>query len=64
MVTATIDIVQWYSVLCGVFCGYNNSTYSAMLQCCVVVHCGYKNSRYSAIVMCCVWMLLWLQQYI
>jgi len=35
VVTATIDIVQCYCVVCGVYCGYSNSRYSAMLLCCV-----------------------------
>ena len=35
MVTATVDIVQWYCVLCGVYCAYSNSNNSAMVLCCV-----------------------------
>jgi len=35
VVTATIDIVQWYCVVCGDYCGYSNSRYNAMLLCCV-----------------------------
>jgi len=35
VVTATVDIVQWYCVFCGVYCGYSNSRYSAMVLCCV-----------------------------
>jgi len=31
VVTATVDIVQWYCGLFGVYCGYINSRYSAML---------------------------------
>jgi len=33
VVTATVDIVQYYCVLCGVYCGYRNSRYSAMILC-------------------------------
>ena len=33
--TATIDIVQWYCVLCGVYCGYSNSRYSVMVLLCM-----------------------------
>jgi len=28
VVTATVDIVQWYCVVCGVYCGYSNSRIS------------------------------------
>ena len=35
VVTATVDIVQCYCVVCGVYCGYSNSRYSAMLLCSV-----------------------------
>jgi len=35
VVTATLDIVQYYCVLCGVYCGYRNSSYSAMILCSV-----------------------------
>jgi len=35
VVTATVDIVQCYCVLFGVYCGYSNSRYSGMLLCCV-----------------------------
>ena len=31
--TAKVDIVQCYCVVCGVYCGYSNSRYSAMLLC-------------------------------
>ena len=33
VVTETVDIVQWYCVVCGVYCGYSNSSYSAMELC-------------------------------
>ena len=33
VVTATVDIVQWYSVVFGDYCGYSNSRYSAILLC-------------------------------
>ena len=61
MVTATVDIVQWYSVVCGVYCGYSNSSYSAKLLFCVWSYCGYSNSRYSEMVLCCLWRLLCLK---
>jgi len=31
VVTATVDIVKRYSLVLGVYCGYSNSSYSAML---------------------------------
>ena len=62
MVTATIGIVQWYCVVCGVYCGYSNSIYSAMVLCCAGFYFGYSKSRYSAMVLCCVWSLFCLQQ--
>ena len=54
MVNATVDIVQWSCVVCGDYCDYSNSRYSAMVLCCVGDYCGYSNSRYSAMVPCCV----------
>jgi len=33
--TTTVDIVQRYCVVCGVYCGYINRSYSAMVLCCV-----------------------------
>ena len=39
MVIATVDIVQWYSVLFGVYFGYSNSRYSAMVLCLCGVFC-------------------------
>jgi len=62
VVTATGDIVKWYCVMCGVYFGYSNNSYSAMVLCCVGDYCGYSNSSYSAMSLCCVWYLLWLQQ--
>jgi len=35
VVTSTVDIVQSYCVVCGGYCGYSNSRYSAMVPCCV-----------------------------
>jgi len=35
VVIATVVMVQLYSVVCGVYCGYSNSRYSAMRLCCV-----------------------------
>jgi len=37
VLTATVDIVQWYCVVCGVYCGYSKSRYSAMVLCFVCV---------------------------
>ena len=31
--TATVDIVQCYCVVCGVYCGNSNSRYSAKIPC-------------------------------
>ena len=53
MVTAAVDIVHWYCAVCGDFCGYSNSSYSAMVLCFVGVYCVYSNSRYSAMVLYC-----------
>ena len=60
--TATVYIVQCFCVVCGVYCGLSNSSYSAKLLCCVEFFFGYSNSRYSVLVLCCVWIILWLQQ--
>ena len=30
---STVDIVQWFCVVFGVYCGYSNIRYSAMLLC-------------------------------
>jgi len=63
VVTATIDIVQWYCVVCVDFIVVTAKF--DIGQCCFVVcgvYCGYNNSRYSEMVMCCVRSLLWLQQ--
>ena len=62
VVTATVDILQFYFALCSEYCGYFISRYSAMVLYCVGVYCGYSNSRYSAMVLRCVWSLLWLHQ--
>jgi len=32
---ATVDIVQSFFVGCGIYCGYNNRSYSAMILSCV-----------------------------
>jgi len=60
--TATINIVHFYCVLCGVDCGYSNRIYSAMVLSFVWILLCYSNSRFSAMVLCCVWRLLLLQQ--
>jgi len=36
VVKTTVEIVQWYCVVCGVYCGYSNSRYSAMVLCFVL----------------------------
>jgi len=36
VVKATVDIVQWYCVWFGGYCGGSNSRYSAMVLCCFV----------------------------
>jgi len=33
VVTATVDIVQCFCVVCGDYCGYNNRRYSAIFLC-------------------------------
>ena len=35
LVSATVDIVKLYCFVCGDYCGYCNSRYSAMVLCCV-----------------------------
>jgi len=35
VVTATLDIVQCYCVVCGVYCVYSKRRYSEMVLCCV-----------------------------
>jgi len=35
VVTSSVDIVQCYCVLCGVFCGYSNSWHSNITELCV-----------------------------
>jgi len=63
VVTATVDIVQWF---CFVFeeIIVVTATVDIVKWCCVVcgVYCGYSNSRYIVVVLCFVWSLLWLQQ--
>jgi len=54
VVTATDDIVQWYCVGCSGYCGYNNSSYSAMVLCCVWKLLLLNNSRFSAFLLCCL----------
>jgi len=41
VVTPRVDIVQWYGFACGIYCGYSNSRYSAIVffgEC--VIFCG------------------------
>jgi len=54
VVTSTVYIVQCYCVLCGVYCGYIKSRYTAMVLYYVVDYCCYSNSRYSTMVLCFV----------
>jgi len=62
VVTAAVDIGQWYCVVCGVYCGYSKSRYSVMVLCCVGGFYGYSSSSIRAMVMYFMWSLLWLQQ--
>jgi len=52
VVTAKVDLVQWYCVVSGVYCCYSNRCYSAIVPCNVGVYCGYSKSRYIAMVRC------------
>jgi len=51
--TATVDIVQWYWVVCGVYFGDSKSRYSAMVLFYFGDYCGYRKSRCSARILCC-----------
>ena len=42
VVTSTVDIVQCYCVMCGIYCGFSNSRYNAIVLCCVGVYCCYS----------------------
>ena len=55
MVKTTVDIVQWYRVVYGVYCGYSKNRYSAKVLCCVWSLLCYSNSSYSVMVLCFVW---------
>jgi len=63
VVTATVDIVQWYCIVCGDF--LVTATVDIVQWYCVLcgVYCGYSNCIYSAMVLCFVRSLLWLQQH-
>ena len=62
LVTATLDIVQWYCVVLK-FIVVTASINIVHLYCVVCgVYCSYSNSSYSAMVVCFVWRLLLLQQ--
>jgi len=39
VVTTTVDIVQWYCVVCGFYFGYSNSSYIAMVLCLCGFYC-------------------------
>ena len=39
VVKTTVDIVQWYCVVCGFYFGYSNSSYSAMVLCLCGFYC-------------------------
>jgi len=54
VVTATIDVVQSYCDVCGVYCRYSNSRYSAMVLCCVWRLLCLQQQRYSAMLLCFV----------
>ena len=59
MLTAIIDILQWYCVVLD-FIVVTATVDIVQLYCIVCgVFCGYSNRRYSALVLCCVWSLLW-----
>jgi len=61
VVTATVNIVQCYCVVFGVYCGYSKVDIVQWYRVVCGVYCGYSNSRYRAIVLCFVWSFLWLQ---
>jgi len=62
VVTATVDIVQWYCVVLEFI--VVSATVDIVQWYCVVcgVYSGYCKIRYSAMVLCCVWSLLCLKQ--
>jgi len=62
VVTATLDIVQCYCVVCAVYCGNSNRIYTDWYCVMCVVYGGYSNIRNSATVLCCLWSILWLHQ--
>jgi len=63
VVTATVDIGQWYCVVCVEYIVVTATTDIVKWYCVVCRdYCAYNNRRYSAMVLCCVWRLLWLQQ--
>jgi len=57
VVTATVDIVQWYSVVL-VFNVVIATVDIVQWSWGVWSFCGDSNSRYSAMVLCFVWSLL------
>jgi len=36
VVRASVELVQILCAVCGVYCGYSNSRYSALVLCCVL----------------------------
>jgi len=63
VVTANVDIGQWYCVVCGVYCGYSNSRNRAIVLLLCGDYCGYSNSKYRAKILSCGWSSLWLGQH-
>jgi len=52
VVTPTVDILQWYCVLCVEFIVVTTRVDVVQWYCVVCgVNCGYSKSRYSAIVL-------------
>jgi len=45
VVTATVDIVQWYCVVCGVYFGYSNNRYGKMVLYCVWSLLGLQQQK-------------------
>jgi len=59
VISATVDIVQWYCVVCVEFIEVTGKVDIVQWYCVVYgAYCDYSNSRYSAMVLCCVWSLL------
>ena len=61
MVTATVDIVQLYSVVYGDYCGYSSSRYCAMVLGFLWSLLSLKQQSFSAMLLRFVCSLLLLQ---